>query len=112
MQRVPDDMEVKTAHYATQSILRWFHLQEISPRRFLSQLEANAIFEAGCSYLRLYESLARAALARRLYRWKVLPKFHVSCQYLLWFLQSVGSTNIIYWVLDTDQGKPMRYPIA
>ena len=49
---------------------------ETAPRRFLSDVEARAIAEAGYEFLCLNAALARHAINRSLLRWKLLPKHH------------------------------------
>ena len=72
----PEQQEIQLANMATQSLLRWFHLIESSPKRFVSPEQAHEISRAGYSFLRITGSLARLAIHRQIFRWKLLPKHH------------------------------------
>ena len=73
-----ENAELLLASMAADSILRWFHLQEIAPKRFLGEAAAKEIATAGYSFLRIYQALAKTASTRNIFRWKLLPKHHVS----------------------------------
>ena len=76
LSRKPDDREIKLASWCVDSLLRWFHLVETSPKRFLSDAQAQGIADAGYSFLRLIMALANHGASLSIFRWKLLPKHH------------------------------------
>ncbi|CAE7031358.1 unnamed protein product [Symbiodinium sp. CCMP2592] len=77
LSRKPGDREIKLASLSTDCLLRWFHLIETSPKRFVSQEQGQLIANTGYSFQRLARALAQFAVTASVMRWKLLPKFHV-----------------------------------
>ena len=73
----PDNVEIKLAFMAIRHLVRWHHLMETAPRRYVSAGQAAAMFDAGIRFLRVSQLLVHWAASNNLLRWKVIPKHHV-----------------------------------
>ena len=71
------NLEIDLAWMAVHHMVRWFHIMETSPRRYVSSAQAAGMMEAGKRFLKVSQTLAQYAVDRNLLRWKVLPKHHV-----------------------------------
>ena len=68
--------ELVLASAATTSVAALLHHMETSPR-YLNEQQAQMMFEACTTYLRLYQVLAHKSAERRRARWKAIPKMHL-----------------------------------
>ena len=84
LSRKPGDTEIRLASMSTDCLLRWFHLIETSPKRFVNQEQGQQIANAGYSFQRLARALAQFGVRASVMRWKLLPKFHVVWLHSIW----------------------------
>ncbi|CAE7763120.1 unnamed protein product [Symbiodinium sp. CCMP2592] len=73
----PADVEVNLAEQATRTLVVWYQQQECSPR-LMEPGPAKCFLQTTNTFLKLTSGLARLALKTGTFRWKLLPKHHVS----------------------------------
>ena len=93
LSRKPGDTEIRLASMSTDCLLRWFHLIETSPKRFVNQEQGQQIANAGYSFQRLARALAQFGVRASVMRWKLLPKFHVVWLHSIWESFFFGGPN-------------------